>query len=86
MSKTVYHELFAQNHGMPTAASVAGCLVQTQSQYFLQKAFLIEWTLLPQGSGLVRWTAVPPEVLQLTQNKESEHDKSARQELSLAVV
>lgn len=50
MSNTVYNELFAQNHGVPAAAAAAGCVVETQSQYFLDKAFLIEWTLLPGGS------------------------------------
>lgn len=53
MSNTVYYELFAQNHSMPPAAVTAGCMVQTPSQYFLDKAFLIEWTLLPEGSSSV---------------------------------
>lgn len=57
MSNTVYNEPFVQNHGVPAAAATAGCMVETQSQYFLDKAFLIEWTLLPEGSpgsGLVK--------------------------------
>lgn len=40
----------------PAAAVVAEpaeCMVQTQSQHLLDKAFLIEWTLLPEGSSKV---------------------------------
>lgn len=53
MSNSVYYQMFAGNRRMAAAAITAGCMVLTLSLYFLDEAFLIEWTLLPEGSSNV---------------------------------
>lgn len=53
MSNAVYYELLAKSHSMSSAAPNRQCVVQTKSQCFLDKAFLREWTLLPEGNQCV---------------------------------